>query len=40
MDENKPLITIVIPCYEMKGEGVSFLNFSLEKIYSQSYKNI
>jgi cellulose synthase/poly-beta-1,6-N-acetylglucosamine synthase-like glycosyltransferase len=40
MDKNKPLITIIIPCYEMRGEGVSFLNFSLEKIYSQSYKNI
>lgn len=40
MSSNEPLISIIIPCYEMKGKGVSFLNFSLEKISMQSYDNI
>jgi glycosyltransferase involved in cell wall biosynthesis len=31
--------SIVIPCYEMKGKGVEFLDFSLSKIASQSFKN-
>ena len=33
-------ISIAIPCYEMKPYGDIFLDFSLEKIYYQTYKNI
>jgi hypothetical protein len=36
----EPLITIVIPCYEMKNKGHEFLDFSFKKIQAQSYKNI
>lgn len=35
-----PRISIAIPCYEMKGLGVSFLAHSIGKILRQSYKNI
>jgi hypothetical protein len=34
------LVSIAIPCYEMNGRGVEFLNFSFEKIYEQTYKEI
>lgn len=34
------LISIAIPVYEMKGQGVAFLDFSLEKISRQTYKDI
>jgi hypothetical protein len=36
----EPLVTILIPCYEMNGMGREFLGFSLKKISEQSYKNI
>lgn len=34
------LISIVIPCYEMHGKGVEFLDFNLKQINNQTYKNI
>lgn len=34
------MISIAIPTYEMKPHGAKFLNFSLEKIYKQTYNNI
>jgi glycosyltransferase involved in cell wall biosynthesis len=33
-------ISIAIPCYEMNNKGSDFLNFSLENIFKQTYKNI
>lgn len=38
--EQPILVSIAIPCYEMHGRGVEFLDFSLTKIYQQTYKNI
>ncbi|MEW6054239.1 MAG: glycosyltransferase [Nitrospirota bacterium] len=38
--DNHLLVSIAIPCYEMHGYGVEFLDFSLNKIYEQTYKNI
>jgi len=38
--EKPVLVSIAIPCYEMHGRGVEFLNFSLTKIDQQTYKNI
>jgi len=35
-----PLISIAIPTYEMHGKGAEFLNFALNGIYHQTYKNI
>jgi glycosyltransferase involved in cell wall biosynthesis len=32
-------VSICIPCYEMHGKGGDFLDFNLEKILNQSYKN-
>jgi glycosyltransferase involved in cell wall biosynthesis len=32
-------ISIVIPTYEMKGVGVSFLKYNIERIHSQSFKD-
>lgn len=34
------MVSIAIPCYEMQGKGVEFLNFSLDKIKNQTYKDI
>ena len=34
-----PLVSICIPCYEMNGKGVEFLNYSFEILKNQSYKN-
>jgi len=34
------LISVVIPTYEMKGEGLFFLNVNLNKILSQTHKNV
>lgn len=31
--------SIIIPCYEMKGLGVQFLNFSLQKLERQEFKD-
>lgn len=40
MQANTPLISIAIPTYEMHGMGNIFLNFSLEKIFNQTFKDI
>lgn len=40
MTELNKLVSIAIPCYEMKGLGAQFLNESLLKISNQTYKNI
>jgi len=40
MIESNKLISIAIPCYEMKGYGGKFLDESLLKINNQTYKNI
>jgi len=40
MIESNKLISIAIPCYEMKGYGSQFLDESLSKINNQTYKNI
>lgn len=40
MSSNQPLVSIAIPCYEMGGNGVKYLNFSLNKILIQNYPNI
>jgi glycosyltransferase involved in cell wall biosynthesis len=32
------MISIAIPTYEMSGRGAEFLNYSLNKIYQQTYK--
>jgi glycosyltransferase involved in cell wall biosynthesis len=37
---NQPLISIAIPTYEMHDKGAEFLNFALNGIYHQTYKNI
>lgn len=37
---NKPLVSVAIPTYEMHGKGAEFLNFALNGIYHQTYKNI
>jgi glycosyltransferase involved in cell wall biosynthesis len=37
--ENNPLISIVIPTYEMLGDGVYFLDLNLKNIKNQTYKN-
>jgi glycosyltransferase involved in cell wall biosynthesis/cephalosporin hydroxylase/tetratricopeptide (TPR) repeat protein/cyclopropane fatty-acyl-phospholipid synthase-like methyltransferase len=34
------VVSIAIPCYEMHGRGVEFLDCSLTKISQQTYKNI
>ena len=34
-----PFFSIAIPCYEMSGRGGDFLNFSLDKIYYQDFKD-
>ena len=34
------LVSIVIPCYEMKGRGGEFLATNLTQIQNQSYKNV
>lgn len=36
---NKPFFSIVIPTYEMHGHGVEFLEYNLEKIFIQSFKD-
>lgn len=33
-------VSIAIPAYEMHGKGAEFLNFALNGIYHQTYKNI
>jgi glycosyltransferase involved in cell wall biosynthesis len=38
--QNSNLVSIVIPTYEMSGEGSFFLSHSLKKILEQTYKNI
>ena len=40
MTKSDKLISIAIPCYEMKGVGAKFLDESLLKINNQTYKNI
>ncbi len=40
MEVKSPYISIAIPTYEMNGMGNIFLNFSLEKIYNQTFKDI
>ena len=40
MNSNQPLVSIAIPCYEMGGKGVKYLNFGLSKILIQDYPNI
>lgn len=39
MDSNVK-VSIAIPCYEMHGNGGMFLDFQLDKISKQTYKNI
>jgi glycosyltransferase involved in cell wall biosynthesis/predicted SAM-dependent methyltransferase len=33
-------VSIAIPCYEMHGKGVEFLNYSFSRIHAQTYKNV
>ena len=40
MKYNQPLVSIAIPCYEMGGGGVKYLDFCLNKILIQDYSNI
>jgi glycosyltransferase involved in cell wall biosynthesis len=40
MKNYNKLVSIVIPCYEMHDNGVSFLDSSLSRIANQTYKNI
>lgn len=40
MKYNQPLVSIPIPCYEMGGDGVKYLDFCLNKILIQDYPNI
>jgi glycosyltransferase involved in cell wall biosynthesis len=35
MPSSKPLVSIVIPTYEMKGQGVFFLERCLQSVYKQ-----
>jgi len=37
---SKPLISIAIPTYEMHNKGVEYLNFALNGIFHQTYKDI
>jgi len=34
-----PYISIAIPCYEMKGKGLDFLDFSFKQIKKQTFKD-
>ena len=34
-----PLVSICIPCYEMGGKGAEYLEFSFQKLASQTYTN-
>jgi glycosyltransferase involved in cell wall biosynthesis len=38
--QKNDLVSIVIPTYEMLGEGLFYLDLSLKKIVDQTYKNI
>jgi len=38
--QKNDLVSIVIPTYEMLGDGLFFLDLSLKKIIEQTYKNI